>query len=405
VSEKPLEQVMRLANLVSLPSSFGLSVLPFVFCASLATAQEIQPDTANTFRWIHPDSDPQLWEQVLKSFSDELSPDEPSEGRDKLDVYRYKYLQKVGVLNHSALVVVGRRPAKEVKKETAWDEYYSAFNFDFTTQHKSPIQRAEQMWSWKFRGLAKFGPSSVPDVTFTYLTCTECEPELVFASMYYDATKFIWRVRSWGDGKDLWWTGDDGVIVDMDVNNGGDLLSFDCVHGIVDGGRDGFKEFVVRCKQITDTDKGRAKIEDSTVLYSLIHGRFTRRRITDDSEALALTGEICRPTSTTWLCRLPGYMTATSGQNDALDQMFPQAPKTSRDIQCFRNLAPSTTMSVVAQRCGSPDELGGSGINIFIYHLDDGSIVGIGAAGTTQPIMYANHTTSTGRLSDLIVRK
>jgi hypothetical protein len=191
----------------------------------------------------------------------------------------------------------------------------------------------------------------------------------------------------------------------MGVNNGRDILSFDCVHGIVDGGRDGFKEFVVRCKQITDTDKGRAKIEDSTVLYSLIHGRFTRRRITDDSEALALTGKICRPTSTTWLCKLPGYMTATSGQNDALDQMFPQVPKTSRDIQCFRKLTPSTTMSVVVQRCGSPDELGGSGINIFIYHLDDGSIVGIGAAGTTEPIMYANHTTSTGRSSDLIVRK
>jgi hypothetical protein len=77
----------------SLPWS-RLSVLLFVFCASFAVGRESHPDTANTFRWIHPNSDPQLWEQVLKSFSDELSPDEPSQGQDRLDIYRYKYLAK-----------------------------------------------------------------------------------------------------------------------------------------------------------------------------------------------------------------------------------------------------------------------------------------------------------------------
>lgn len=132
-----------------------------------------------------------------------------------------------------------------------------------------------------------------------------------------------------GDGKDLWWTGDDGVIVAMDVNNGGDILSFDCVYGIADVNEDGFQDFVVRCKQITDTDDGRAKTEDSTVVYSLLQGQFKRRRITDDPEALALTRRICQPNSTSWLCKLPGYMTATASQNYALDQMFPQAPQTS----------------------------------------------------------------------------
>jgi hypothetical protein len=82
---------------------------------------------AKTFRWVHATSDPQLWEQILTSFNDELTPDEPQQGRSELDVYRYKYLQKVGVLNHSALVIIGRRPAKEMTKENEWDEYYSAF--------------------------------------------------------------------------------------------------------------------------------------------------------------------------------------------------------------------------------------------------------------------------------------
>jgi hypothetical protein len=46
-----------------------------------------------------------------------------------------------------------------------------------------------------------------------------------------------------------------------------------------------------------------------------------------------------------------------------------------------------------------PDELGGSGINIFIYHLDDGSLVAIGATGVTGPLLYANHMATTGRAS------
>ena len=104
--------------------------LVVVFGMSAAAGRERSPNAANTFRWIHPTSDPQLWEQILSSFSGELRPDEPKQGIDEFDIYRYKYLQKVGVLNHSALVVVGHRPAKEIKPETAWNEYYSVFSFD-----------------------------------------------------------------------------------------------------------------------------------------------------------------------------------------------------------------------------------------------------------------------------------
>lgn len=62
-------------------------------------------------------------------------------------------------------------------------------------------------------------------------------------------------------------------------------------------------------------------------------------------------------------------------------------------------------MVEVVQRCGIPDELGGSGINIFIYHLDDDSIVAIAAAGTTTQLMYAKHITLIGKSSELIARK
>ena len=378
----------------------GMALLLVISASSRAIGRPKNSE-ANAFRWVHPTSDPEVWEQVLTSFNEELTPDEPQPGKSELDVYRYKYLQKVGVLNHSALVIIGRRPAKNVTRENEWDEYDSAFNFDLATKQKSNIEHAEVMWKWKFQKLAKFGPSPAPDVTFTYLTCTECEPNVMFASIYYDEAKSTWQVRSWGDGKDLWWTVNDGLVVDFDNIGSGDTISFDCIYGIRDLKGTGFDDIVVRCKQVSYSDSGRAKIDDSTVIYSLSGGEFKRRRVTDLSETVALTAKVCRANSPSLLCKLPGYMTTTSGQNAALDEMFPRAPKTARDLPTFRALNRTMSMSDVVRRCGEPDELGGSGIAIFIYHLDDGSLVAIGATGTTGPLLYANHIATTGKASAL----
>jgi hypothetical protein len=164
----------------------GLLISLLFTAPSHATHPGTKPETLRAFRWIHPNSDPQLWQQVESAFQDELTSDDAKPGQDKLDVYQYKYLQRVGILNHSALVIIGRRPAKQMTEENEWDEYYSAFNFDVTTKQKSSIEHAEVMWKWKFKKLAKFGPSPVPDVTFTLLTCTECEPYVMFASLYFE---------------------------------------------------------------------------------------------------------------------------------------------------------------------------------------------------------------------------
>lgn len=58
-------------------------------------------------------------------------------------------------------------------------------------------------------------------------------------------------------------------------------------------------------------------------------------------------------------------------------------------------------MLEVVGQFGEPDELGGSGINIFIYHLDDGSLVAVGAIGAMAPLLYANHIATTGKTSSL----
>jgi len=379
----------------------GIFLLLSLPVGAQSTTPAASLDPSNSFRWIHEASEPQLWRQIQLAFVDERAPDSPEQGQDSLDVYRYKYIQKVGVLNHSALVIIGQRPAKEITKETARDEYFAAYNFDFATQKKSPIEHAEVMWKWKFIKLAKFGPSSVPDITFTYYTCTECEPEVLFTSLYFDSSKSAWQIRSWGDGNDPWWTAKEGLVVDMDLAASEEVFSFDCIYGILDLKGDGFQNVVMRCKEITLAEKGRAKVDDSTVVFGVSDGQFKPRRVTDPSEYLGLTLKVCKPTMHSWLCRLPGYMTATSEQNHALDMEFPNAAPAARDFAHFRSITKTMSMNDVVHQCGIPDELGGSGIAIFIYHLDDGSLVAIGSTGPTGHLFYANHISPNGKSSEI----
>jgi hypothetical protein len=320
-------------------------------------------------------------------------------------VYRDKYVARVGIINRSALVFIGHRPTKKLTKEQEWDQYYSAFNFDTDTHQKAEIEHAETLWKLQFRTLATFGPAPIPDVTFTYLTCTECEPDLVFAALQYDPKKSVWSVRPWGDGKAPWWAAKDGLVVDMDVNNGGDTISFDCVYRVLASKKTGFNDVAVRCKEVAYSDSGRAKIDDSTLIYSSSDGVFRSRTVSDFSEVAALNAKMCQQTSRSVLCNLPFYLTATASQNPALDKMFPNPPKTVRELACFRTFSKGTSMNDVVRHCGEPDELGGSGINIFVYHLDDGSLVAIGATGLKSPVLYANHIETLGTATALIDTK
>ncbi len=388
--------------------TFVGSSLVLILALTAAGERRTSPsdrDKAISFRWIQPASDPQLWQQVQSAFHDELAPDEPKPGKDQLDVYRYKYLQRVGIVGRSALVIVGHQPAKGLTKANAWDVYSSAYNFDLATRQISIIEHAEWIWQWKFRRLGTFGPSLVPDVTFNYLTCTECEPDFMFDSFYYDSKQSAWQVRSWGNGKDIWWAASDGLVVDMDLSDKDDVISYDCVYGILNAEAGGFQKLAIRCKEVSYSDGGRAKIEDFTLLYGLSDGQFRAQHVTDPSEIAELTKKACQSGGPALLCKLPAYLTVTSGQSSAIDGMFPNAPQTSRKLATFRTLKRGMSMSAVVRRCGEPDELGGSGIAIFIYHLEDGSLVAIGSAGPAAPLLYVNHIERNGTVSALLTAK
>lgn len=263
------------------------------------------PQSQSEFRWLKPQRDQALWGNIRQAFLDELRPDPPD---PSTLTYGYKYLKAVGVLNRSALVIIGYRTREHPKRNEEGAEFFRAFNYDFTTANPSNIESPQKgypsdMFRWKLIKLTRFEPSPAPDIVFTYLTCWECEEERILSSFRYDLTKKQWEFRQWGNGRPLWWAGQIGIVVWEDVYGGSDTVSYDCLYGLVDFDHDGFDDVAVRCKEVTEPIKSRLKTNDSTVLYSLKNGHFKGAVVTDSQQRKQIWDELCKVDTQNALCR------------------------------------------------------------------------------------------------------
>ena len=79
------------------------------------------------------------------------------------------------------------------------------------------------------------------------------------------------------------------------------------------------------------------------------------------------------------------------------------APQTARVLEPFQRIFPKMTGADVVKLCGNPDEIGGSGITIFIYHLQDGTSVLIGDSGSG--VMYVYHVDIFGKSTPVVNMK
>lgn len=354
------------------------------------------------FRWLEPQRDAAAWTKVESALRDELKPDDPDP--DTL-VYRYKYLKKVGAVGDSALVIVGNRTSEHPKPGEEGAEHFFAFNVDLASEKKSQIinplnHGALYMYRWKLMKLARFERSKTPDVVFAYLTCWECEPEEMLSAFRYDAAFRQWQVRKWGNGKNPWWAAQDGLVFDRNVNNGGNTVAFDCLFGVTDFTRDGFDDVAIRCKEIRETRDRRPKIADSTLFFTLTSGKFKSRSITDFQEGVRVRSRLCKLNpGNRAACKQP-FLTEFS-QPMPEQIMLPDAPWPARDLKPFRSLTPGMSMADVVRRCGIPHEHHGSGIFIFVYHLEDTSLVAIGASALDR-IDYVTHLSKSGKITDLL---
>jgi hypothetical protein len=87
--------------------------------------------------------------------------------------------------------------------------------------------------------------------------------------------------------------------------------------------------------------------------------------------------------------QLPRYMTDIQ-QPIPNELKMPGTPDTARKADCFRGFTGSNSVFDVVRKCGVPDEHQGSGLFIFIYDMDDGSVVAMGTSDLKR-IMYLDH--------------
>jgi hypothetical protein len=348
-------------------------VAAFLFC--FVAAGQAKAQSADGFRWLNPKTDTATWTKIEAAFKTELQPDTAKANGDT--AYGYKYVERVGVVDHSALVIIGHKTAKVPQKDDVGQRYSSAFNFDLEAGVISKIDRAEWMWHWKFKKLAQFEPSGLSDIAFTYLSCLECEPSEVLSTLAYDSNTSKWTLREWEIDRMIWWTGSDGMVVDTDILDGADdTISFACLYGVVRLENSEVDDVANRCLQMTEIENGKKVATDVTVVYSLSDGVLKVKPVSDPKEVAQVTAKLCEQKRTSPMCKLPAASTYSSRELTMLES-FPHAPKTARDAKCFQSLHGDISMYTVVDKCGRPDTGGGTEMGFFEYRMADGSKVTI----------------------------
>jgi hypothetical protein len=272
-------------------------------CANGQTHSE-QNTPIPAFRWIDSQRDRVVWDKIKSAFGDELKPDEPDP--DTL-TYGFKYLNRVGVFNNSAIVIVGYRTKEHFNGDEYVGEHCLAFNYDLATGAVSKVidpagTDALYMWRWNFVKLARFEPTPLPDVVFTYLTCSECEPEKMLAALHYDPSNREWQIRQWGDGNLQWWMSRVGLVVQIDRSFTSDL-SYDCLYGFLSLNHDGLEDVAIRCREVSEDEKGKRHVDDATALFSFKGKNFTGQLVTAKDQQLTLWSELCQVGYQKKLCK------------------------------------------------------------------------------------------------------
>jgi hypothetical protein len=286
---------------------FGSFLLLLVCgCSTSATYQgrsDINEQSA--FHWLDAHRDIAVWNSVQAAFGQELQPDDPVKVAP-VAPYRYKYVHQVGIFKTAALVIIGHR---ETEEDRSTGDYSIAYTYDVRTGSKSAIAtgarspvpsfertvEADILWQWELVTLARFEPSPAPDVTFTYLSCVECESDHFLASLRYDPATNRWMLRHWGDKDSLYLGGE--------PDPGGNVLSYDCSFKVKDWNGDGFDDVAVRCREATQVAKRKQKIDDSTTVYTFKGGKFGSTVASGSDETKQINTELCRESGSSSLCK------------------------------------------------------------------------------------------------------
>jgi hypothetical protein len=259
-------------------------VLAVVACQPVA-AQEVPPSSTG-FRWLIAAKDAALYEHIKAAFADELKPDDPEKVKPVV-AELYKKISRIGVFETSALVLIAERETST----STYGDYFQVFSYDLKSGQKTPSEKG--FMKWRFKKLVHFDSSKIPDVVFTYLSCTECEADFLLGSFRFDSTDATWRIRSWGEK-------DDAILIGSDYSVGTEEDSKDdCLFKFADFNGDGFDDLAVRCLVITEQGK---ILGDTTTVYTVQHGQPQVLAVKEPQQLATVRDKLCTDAKKSRLC-------------------------------------------------------------------------------------------------------
>ena len=244
-----------------------------------AAAQEVPP-SSTTFRWLNASKDAVLYERIKAAFAEELKPDDPEKVKPVV-AELYKKISRIGVFETSGLVLIAERETST----STYGDYFQVFNYDLKSGKKTPPEKS--FMKWRFNKLVRFDPSKIPDIVFTYLSCTECEADFLLGSFRFDSTDATWKIRSWGEK-------DDAILIGTEKDS-----KDDCLFKFADFNGDGFDDLAVRCLVITEQGK---ILGDTTTIYTALHGQPQILAVKQPRQLATVRDKLCMDVKKSRLC-------------------------------------------------------------------------------------------------------
>jgi hypothetical protein len=272
-------------KLIVMSRTLAAALLSLALCA-FATAQSTTTSSTE-FHWLGPRKDAALFDRIKAAFADELKPDDPEKVKP-VAPQLYKKITRIGVFQSSALVLIAERETPTY----TYGDYFQPFNYNLNTGKKEPFEKG--FTRWHFNRFAHFEPSKMPDIVFSYLSCTECEATYLLSSFRFDSTTDTWSTRKWSEKEEAIMIGSDTVVGSEEGE-----YDYQCLFKIADFDSDGFDDLAVRCLAVGEQDK---ILEDTTNLYTIQQGKPKITTVNDPNQVRALTATLCENVKKSKLC-------------------------------------------------------------------------------------------------------
>ena len=261
-----------------------IAVLVLAACRS-AAAQNASP-VLTTFHWLDAAKDAPLFEQIRAALAEELRPDDPEKVKPVV-AELYKKISRIRVFETSALVLIAERETST----STYGDYFQVYSYLLKSGKKTPSEKG--FMKWRFKKLVRFDSSKIPDIVFTYPSCTECEADFLLGSFRFDSTDATWKIRSWGEK-------DDAIVIGSDYSVGTEENSKDdCLFKFADFNGDGFDDLAVRCLVITEQGK---ILGDTTTIYTVQHGKPQVIAVKEARQLATVRDKLCTDVKKSRLC-------------------------------------------------------------------------------------------------------